>query len=112
MYYRDSLMAENVVWLKRELYTQDRVVLWAANTHIAREDRQGERPEWMGEWLSSHYRETYCPIAFQKGGYMSQDVLDPAFGVRYPSRQVRFNAIILLNKLKKIGAEQWKTPCE
>lgn len=34
--FRDNAMAENVLWLMREWYPQEKVIVWAANSHILR----------------------------------------------------------------------------
>src|SRR3546814_1339423 len=34
--WRDSIMAANIVWLKEERYREEKLIIWAANRHIAR----------------------------------------------------------------------------
>jgi erythromycin esterase-like protein len=67
MQFRDSIMAENLLWLKNELFAGDKIALWAANTHIAKPASDGQRPVWMGEWLATRLRDSYGAISFQKG---------------------------------------------
>lgn len=108
MHYRDSLMADNIVWLKKELYAKDPFIIWAANTHIAKGARQ---PEWTGEWLSVRCGNKYFSIAFQKGD-APQSFL-PGTTCKYVDGvDQRFDLIVYLEKLARINAAEWVTPCE
>jgi erythromycin esterase len=111
MYYRDSLMADNVVWLKNVLYPTEKIAIWAANTHISKQKIAGAGPKWMGEWLSSHYKGLYYSIAVQKGLLTNGEMLHQEFSVQFTPGQPQFNAIILLKRLGKISPAEWETPC-
>jgi erythromycin esterase len=110
MYYRDSLMADNIAWLQKELYEGSRFMVWAANTHIAKKTHS-RRPEWTGEWLSSGYGDRYFAVSFRKGPAGS-----PSFwkgtSYRYSSGPFeKFDLVFYLDKLIKIKTGAWITPC-
>jgi erythromycin esterase len=46
--YRDQMMAKNVEWLAREVYSKEKIVLWAHNAHVNKTHNYF-RP--MGQWL-------------------------------------------------------------
>lgn len=97
---------------KNVLYPKDKIAIWAANTHISRQKNVGARPQWMGEWLSSHYKELYYSIAFQKGSLTTGEKLHPGFSVQFTPGQPQFNAIVLLKRSGKISPGEWETPCD
>jgi erythromycin esterase len=111
MYYRDSLMAGNVLWIKNELYLTNKFILWAANLHIAKHN-QNKKPVWMGEWLASIDPDAYYSIGFQKG------TADKKFFWQHKqfdysvNPNKKFDMIIYLNKLKKIQSYEWITACD
>lgn len=110
MYFRDSLMAENLRWWKNKLNEQDKLIIWGADLHISRLTNSN-RPKWMGERLSSIYGEQYYAISFQKSqAKAGQEV---GLGVlRYFNGSTKFNAIFSLKKIKKILEEEWILSCE
>lgn len=111
MYYRDSLMADNVSWLKKELYPDNKVILWAANTHTARLVKNNV-PQWTGEWLSTAQPDNYFAIAFQKGTG-NKTFYWKGYPLSYESHSgKRFDMTIYLDKLIKIDAGEWITPCD
>lgn len=111
MYYRDSLMAANIIWLKRELYADNKLIVWAANTHIAKSTSPNSA-EWMGEWLTITYRDQYFAIAFEKG-FASNTLSWTKTPYRYfSSPYKKFNLVIYLDKLTKIKSAEWITPCD
>ena len=111
MYFRDSLMAQNIIWQKDHLYKSDKVILWAADAHIAKSVGVAKKPKWMGEWLTSTFNKNYFAISFKKGSSGN--------GIRFPENAIfslnkiedKFQAVIYLEKLIKIKSEQWLTPC-
>ncbi len=110
MYYRDSLMADNIIWLKNELYTKNKFIIWAANTHIAKHT-SGKNPKWTGEWLSSVYVDKYFTIAFQKGPINKIYRKHMSFNYsNHPNE--KFDMSVYLKKLRKIKVQEWITPCD
>lgn len=57
--WRDSIMAANIVWLKEERYPEGKLIIWAANRHIAR-----NIDKTMGDYLFKKYGEDIYSIAF------------------------------------------------
>lgn len=110
MHFRDSIMAENVLWLKNELYPSDKIALWAANTHVSRLAGGNKHPGWMGEWLSSRLPDSYGAISVQKGAVPPNEYPE-GFAINYPAAREKFDAVIYLEKLKKISSGEWVTPC-
>ena len=111
MQFRDSIMAENLLWLKNELFAGDKIALWAANTHIAKPAGNGQRPVWMGEWLSTRLRDRYGAISFQKGPAPAKEYPE-GFSIQFPAANGKFDVVVYLEKLHKISSGQWVTPCE
>ena len=111
MYYRDSLMADNISWLKNELYSVNKLIIWAANTHIAKLTRN-KKPIWTGEWLSSDYGDKYFTIAFQKGSGDKTFYWKNIYFNYANNANEKFNVVIYLDKLRKIKAQEWITPCD
>ncbi len=111
MYYRDSLMADNVKWIQKEIYPTNKFILWAANTHIAK--KAGNRNTvWMGEWLSSFFRDNYFAISFQKGT-AGKPFISSNTSYNYPTTSnEKFDLVIYMDKLKKIRAQEWMTSCD
>lgn len=111
MYYRDSLMADNISWLKNELYSENKLIIWAANTHIA-ELTSKKKPTWTGEWLSLVYGDKYFTIAFQKGRGDKTFYWKNIYFKYSNNTSEKFNMVIYLDKLTKIKAQEWVTPCD
>lgn len=109
MYYRDSLMASNIQWLKETIYPGKKLILWAANTHVS---KSSPPARWTGEWLTAMYAQQYFAIGLEKGkagnhfnwqNKVFQYTLLPS---------ARFDMMIYLDKLKKIKSQEWITPCD
>jgi hypothetical protein len=111
MFYRDSLMAENITWMKKELYSSDNLIIWAASSHIAK-NNSDKKPRWMGEWLSSIYGHQYFAISIQKGRGQEPFLWEKASCKFFSDPKEKFNLVIYLDRLKKIRPEEWKTPCD
>ena len=111
MYHRDSIMADNISWLKNELYSVNKLIIWAANTHIAK-FTSNKKPTWTGEWLSSVYGDKYFTIAFQKGSGDKTFYLKNIYFNYSNNANEKFNMVIYLDKLRKIKAQEWITHCD
>ncbi len=58
--YRDERMADNVAWLARDVYPGHKIVLWAHNGHVAKEDDPENQQRSMGARLREQFgRELY-----------------------------------------------------
>jgi erythromycin esterase len=75
---RDAYMADEVMALIKEVGTDDRIILWADNTHVTRAGRA------MGATLFEQLHDGYVPVGFtfNRGSYS-------AYGaeLRYPVQQ-------------------------
>ena len=111
MYYRDSLMAENVKWIQNELYPTKKLIIWAADSHIAKKVSNRD-PLWMGEWLSWYFNYNYYSISFQKGTGDTSFIWPKTSYKLTNKPDEKFNLIIYLDRLKKIKDEEWRTPCD
>ncbi len=64
---RDSLMAENIIWLKNEMYPKDRIMVWTSNLHLRYNDSlltfpTGWKP--MGSIVKEHFHNSSYHLAF------------------------------------------------
>jgi erythromycin esterase-like protein len=110
--FRDSLMAENVIWLKQHLFARDKIILWAADLHLSKPGRKPGAPEFMGEWLYPYIGEVYFNISFQNKKAGNSNTLDEELSIRYAmDPTVPFSATISPDKMVKIKAEEWQGPC-
>jgi erythromycin esterase len=52
---RDSCMAKNIIWLAENLYKNEKIIIWAHNSHI---DRQATASKnYMGAVLSNYFKD-------------------------------------------------------
>lgn len=61
---RDSMMAENVVWLLDNFYKNDKVIIYAHNFHIA---KHNDKEEVMGEYLNERIGDKMYSVGFFAG---------------------------------------------
>ncbi|MEZ4795569.1 MAG: erythromycin esterase family protein [Flavobacteriaceae bacterium] len=59
---RDELMAENLVWLLKEIYPNKKVIVWAHNAHIENNSAEGYNLKLMGHYLKEKYKDNYYSI--------------------------------------------------
>lgn len=52
---RDILMADNIIWLAEKLYPNEKLIVWAHNTHIDKTSSTQNRI--MGKLLAEHFNE-------------------------------------------------------
>lgn len=111
MFYRDSLMAANILWLKQQVYRDQPFVVWAANTHLGKRV-ENARPRWMGEWLSPE--NYYCVSVGKKGLFSStKKALGGNSFITFTGKERhKFDAIITCGSVRKIKPQEWITPCE
>ena len=65
--YRDSIMANNVFWLKNNIYKNRKIIIWAANSHIISNHSNNERLKGytrMGEYIKHKYKESCYVMNF------------------------------------------------
>lgn len=63
--FRDTLMAKNLHWIIEELYPDEKIIISAANDHIAKMEMS--RYGYMGKLLAQDYLEEYYSIGFFHG---------------------------------------------
>lgn len=66
---RDSMMAKNVEWLANNKFKNQKIILWAANTHIANSTKSVKSNylsshKLMGSYLSNTFGQQYYSLAF------------------------------------------------
>jgi erythromycin esterase len=66
---RDSMMAENVKWLVNNQFKDEKIILWAANTHLANSTTSVKSKflssnKLMGSYLKSTFGDEYYFLAF------------------------------------------------
>jgi erythromycin esterase-like protein len=59
--YHDEAMAGNVAWLASEAYPNEKIVLWAHNSHVAFGAGDGKP---MGAWVRQRYGKQYYAVGF------------------------------------------------
>jgi erythromycin esterase-like protein len=111
MFFRDSLMAANIQWLKQHLYLHDKLVLWAADTHLAKASGNGSQ-QWMGGWLFQMFGNGFTSCSFRKGT-AKEAFSCGAINLEYKilTRQP-FDILFYLPQMVKIEKEQWITGCK
>lgn len=103
MAFRDGLMSRNVVWIYENfLKGNGKAVLWAADTHIGKNDEAVKmgRPRWTGEHLQVYFKEKYYAVSLAPG---KADGLKPG--------GKRFDAVLYFRNPEPILPGQWETPC-
>lgn len=70
---RDSMMAENVEWLAKEKFKNQKIILWGANTHIANSTQSVVHDYYckniiMGKDLKRKFGDLYYSVAFTSYG--------------------------------------------
>lgn len=68
---RDSLMAENLLWMIKKIYPTEKVIIWSHNSHIAKSQSLLNKKRYMGDILSKRIgRESYFIGLFAFSGKM------------------------------------------
>lgn len=70
---RDSIMAENIKWLANERFKNQKIMLWSANTHLAKntlsvKNKYLANHKLMGTYLSEYFINSYYFLAFTSYG--------------------------------------------
>ena len=69
---RDKQMAENLIWLVKNKFSNEKIIVWSANYHIAKNDNQISKQEYynpveytpMGEFLYTSLNKEIVNIGF------------------------------------------------
>ncbi|MCZ4223248.1 erythromycin esterase family protein [Pedobacter rhodius] len=67
---RDSLMAENLIWIAKSQYPTDKIIVWAASIHIGKTyiEENGKQKDvtapFMGDFLKDKLADKYYSICF------------------------------------------------
>ncbi len=61
---RDSMMAANVIWLKEHLYKNKKIILWAANYHIAYNSKYFDSPSKQDKKMGDYLKEKYASSCY------------------------------------------------
>ena len=59
---RDSIMANNVIWILKELYPEEKIIISAANDHISK--IKTSKHGYMGALLAKEFKDVYFSIGF------------------------------------------------
>ncbi len=97
---RDVLMAENVRWLLREIFPEQRMLLFAHSSHTER------IPHRMGGMLAEHFGEGYAPVTMMTAAgrwadFKSSSVLEP--GDELEIHDIEIGESSLPRRLQSIG---------
>jgi erythromycin esterase-like protein len=73
LHIRDSIMAENIIWLVNNVFPNEKIIVWAANVHILYNNKmytsQKESITYtgftsMGEYLKKEYKDSCYMLCF------------------------------------------------
>lgn len=64
MNLRDSLMADNLIWLIDSVYTNQKIIVWTANIHSFKDSVPNYDFKPMGKYISDKYKDSLFTIAF------------------------------------------------
>ena len=95
---RDSLMADNIMWIMEELYPDKKIVVWGHNAHTQKGSFNNLQTKWMGQHLKEFLGDDYFSIglfAYQGQTYQHWT------GESQPFENNDSNAIEF--KMKKLG---------
>ena len=80
MAIRDSMMAANTIWLKEHFYKNKKIILWAANTHIACNSKnfinRHKRDKKMGDYLKEKYGSACYGVNFTSHSGKTYHMMD------------------------------------
>lgn len=111
MFFRDSLMTENIIWLKNGIYNDHKLILWGANTHISKSE-YNFKARWAGEWLSAKLKNQYTAVGIEKGkGKYNFTSKDASFQFNVPQNN-KFDIILYVTRSQKIKQQEWITRCK
>jgi erythromycin esterase-like protein len=97
MYFRDSMMAANILWIKAQILPNVKMLIWSADTHVSRS--AGGAPRWMGEWMERDLR--FFSVSFRHGSKYSV----------VKTSGSKFDLEVLVGEKQKVRKEEWNTPC-
>lgn len=113
-YFRDQNMATRVQWLKDSIYPDEKIILWSATAHNARNmigiSRNSEYPYTyynfypyyvMGDFLYTEYGNQYYSMAFTSG--------EGSYGVTFPidHNYKKYEEIIAIEPPKESSYEYY-----
>jgi erythromycin esterase len=59
---RDSCMAKNLIWLAEHMYPNEKIIVWAHNSHIDKSSTSSSK--FMGKVLADHFKEELFVVGF------------------------------------------------
>ena len=81
MQVRDSLMANNLIWLIDNIYPSKKVIIWMANMHAIHPENLYFPWKTTGQYLKTHYEENLYTVVFSSYGRLNnQGGLDNTMG--------------------------------
>ena len=111
MYFRDSLMAANIVWYHNEIYHDNKFIIWAANEHLFKSVNKN-KSTWTGEWLSKEYSINFFGVSFRKSRIGNTNNAKE-LSIEYKSKSnEKFDLVVGMQELIKISSLEWITNCE
>jgi erythromycin esterase-like protein len=73
MQLRDSLMADNLIWLADSVYPNKKIIVWTANLHAIHPEDSSRYFPWKttGRYLKNHYKDSLYTVVFGSFGRLN-----------------------------------------
>jgi hypothetical protein len=73
MQVRDSLMADNLIWLADTVYPEKKIIVWMSNLHTIHPNDSSPCLSWKttGQYLKNHYKDSLYTIVFSSFGRLN-----------------------------------------
>jgi erythromycin esterase-like protein len=74
MQVRDSLMADNLIWLADSIYPCKKIIVWTSNIHAIHPAKVSDDFSWktMGQYLKKHYADSIYTVVFSSFGRLDK----------------------------------------
>lgn len=79
--FRDSVMAENYLILTRNLFPNEKVIVWGHNAHLSKKSMDNQYPKSMGEFLSQKIQFNAIGLYAYSGTY--------GYGFEYENKAIK-----------------------
>jgi erythromycin esterase-like protein len=75
MQVRDSLMADNLIWLADSVYPDKKIIVWTSNIHAIHPKDSFDYLSWKttGQYLKKHYKDSLYTIVFSSYGRLNSN---------------------------------------
>jgi erythromycin esterase len=82
--FRDSVMAENYLTLTKNLFPNEKVIVWGHNAHLSKKSLHANYPKSMGEFLNEKIKFNAIGLYAYSGNY---DNTDETIVIKKPTKK-------------------------